>query len=225
MGGGERRTARAHKRPLNLARIWPVFRNTGQIPLGIDKATLNWLVDRDQPGRDLEQLCDLIAAGLLLPKALVTQVLKHRAPEAAHIRALYDASAASEVVCAITLAQRLPSQGAVVMMDISSSTVSHASVASPEDDGRPLVYPWPRQPILANHRLARLGRGPGSTRAVLVCSPMEEYGRTITSTRSRAVAASTPCSPPGTCGQKTQFHTDTTELVLASAGVLLRAAD
>ena len=109
-----------------------------------DDDTLDWLADRDQPGRDLEQLCDLIAARLLLPETLITQVLNRRAPEAAHIRALYEASAASEVVCAIALAQRLPCQGAVVIMDIGSSTVSYASVASPEDDGWPLAYPWPR---------------------------------------------------------------------------------
>ena len=124
-----------------------------------DDDALNWLADRDQPGRDLETLCDLIAARLLLPEALVTQVLNHRAPEAARIRALYDASAASEVVCAIALAQRLPCQGAVVIMDIGSRTVSHASVASPEDDGWPLAYPWPRQEIPVHHRLARLDVG------------------------------------------------------------------
>ena len=121
-----------------------------------DDDALNWLANRDHPGRDLEQLCDLIAARLLLPEALITEVLNRRAPEAAHIRALYEASAASEVVCAIALAQRLPCQGAVVMMDIGSSTISHASVASPEDDEWPLAYPWPRQEIPAYHRLARL---------------------------------------------------------------------
>jgi hypothetical protein len=86
-------------------------------------------------------------------------VLNHRPPEAAYIGALYDASAASEQVCAIALARRLPCQGAVVIMDIGSSTVSYASVSSPEDDGWPLAYPWPRQEIPAHHRLARLGAG------------------------------------------------------------------
>jgi hypothetical protein len=101
----------------------------------------------------------MIASGLLLPEALVTQVLNSRAPEAAHIRALYEASAASEVVCAIALAQRLPCQGAIFIMDIGSITVSHASIASPDEDGWPLAYPWPRQDIPAHHRLARLDVG------------------------------------------------------------------
>jgi len=121
-----------------------------------DDDALDWLANRDQPKGDLEQLCDLIAARLLLPDSLITEVLNRRAPEAAHIRALCEASAASEVVCAIALAQRLPCQGAVVITDIGSGTVSYASVASPEDDGWPLAYPWPRQEIPAHHRLARL---------------------------------------------------------------------
>src|SRR5260370_40861823 len=32
-----------------------------------DNDALDWLADRDQPGRDLAQLCDLIPATLLLP--------------------------------------------------------------------------------------------------------------------------------------------------------------
>jgi Zn-dependent peptidase ImmA (M78 family) len=124
-----------------------------------DEDALDWLADRDQPGRELERLCDMVASGLLLPEALVTQVLNGRGPEAAHIRALYAASTASEVVCAIALAKRLPCQGAVVIMDIGSITVSHASIASPDDDGWPLAYPWPRQDIPAHHRLARLDVG------------------------------------------------------------------
>ena len=124
-----------------------------------DDDALDWLANRDQPERDLERLCDLIAARLLLPDTLITQVLDRRHPEAAHIGALYEASAASELVCAIALAQRMPCQGAVVIMDTGSSTVSYASVISPEDDGWPLAYPWPRQEIPAHHRLARLEGG------------------------------------------------------------------
>lgn len=124
-----------------------------------DDDALDWLANRDHPERDLERLCDLIAARLLLPDTLITQILDRRPPEAVHIGALYEASAASEVVCAIALAQRLPCQGAVVIMDTGSSTVSYASVSSPEDDGWPLAYPWPKQDIPAHHRLTRLADG------------------------------------------------------------------
>lgn len=124
-----------------------------------DDDALDWLANRDHPERDLERLCDLIAARLLLPDTLITQILDRRPPEAVHIGALYEASAASEVVCAIALAQRLPCQGAVVIMDTGSSIVSYASVSSPEDDGWPLAYPWPKQDIPAHHRLTRLADG------------------------------------------------------------------
>ncbi len=175
-----------------------------------DDDALDWLADRDQPGRDLEQLCDLIAAGMLLPEALVTQVLDRCAPEAAHIRALYEASAASEVVCAIALAQRLPCQGAVVIMDIGSSTVSYASVASPEDDGWPLAYPWPKQEIPAHHRLARLDADQAVREKSWWATPWGErqnyYLDAVTgSRRVHAVLAVRDL------WQVTRFHTDTSE--------------
>ena len=175
-----------------------------------DDDALDWLADRDQPGRDLEQLCDLIAAGLLLPEALVIRVLNRRAPEAAHIRALYEASAASEVVCAIALAQRLPCQGAVVIMDIGSSTVSYASVASPEDDGWPLAYPWPKQEIPAHHRLARLDADQAVREKSWWATPWGErqnyYLDAIAgSRRVHAVLAVRDL------WQVTRFHTDTSE--------------
>jgi Zn-dependent peptidase ImmA (M78 family) len=175
-----------------------------------DDDALDWLADRDQPGRDLEQLCDLIAARLLLPDPLITEVLDRRAPEAAHIRALYEASAASEVVCAIALAQRLPCQGATIIMDIGSRTISHASVSSPEYDGWPLAYPWPRQEIPAHHQLARLHADETARERSWWATPWGErqnyYLDAITSGRRiHAVLAVQDL------WQVTQFHTDTSE--------------
>jgi Zn-dependent peptidase ImmA (M78 family) len=175
-----------------------------------DDDTLDWLADRDQPKRDLEQLCNLIAARLLLPDALVTQVLNRRAPEASHTRALYEASAASEVVCAIALAQRLPCQGAVVIMDIGTSTVSHASVASPDDDEWPLAYPWSRQEIPTHHRLARLDAGQAVREKSWWATPwgarQDYYLDAIAgSRRIHAVLAVQDL------WQVTRFHTDTPE--------------
>jgi Zn-dependent peptidase ImmA (M78 family) len=175
-----------------------------------DNDALDWLANRDQPERDLEQLCDLIATRLLLPDTLIAQTLNRRAPEAAHIRALYEASAASEVVCAIALAQRLPCQGAILIMDIGSSTVSHASVASPEDDGWPLAYPWPRQEIPAHHRLARLHADQTARERSWWATPwgarQDYYLDAITgSRRVHAVLAVRDL------WQVTRFHTDTSE--------------
>jgi Zn-dependent peptidase ImmA (M78 family) len=53
-----------------------------------DDDALDWLANRDHPERDLERLCDLIAARLLLPDTLIAQILDRRPPEAVHIGAL-----------------------------------------------------------------------------------------------------------------------------------------
>ncbi len=118
---------------------------------------LDWIADRTDPGRDLERLCDRIAADLLLPEALVREVLNGQAPGAAHVRALYEASSASEQVCAIALARRLTSQGAVLTMDIGDHTIGYASVTSTSDDEWPIAYPWPGQEITSHHPLLRMG--------------------------------------------------------------------
>lgn len=122
-----------------------------------DTDALDWIADTGKPGQELERLCDRIAAELLLPDLLVEQVLDGHPPAAAHLGSLYAASAASEAVCAIALAGRLRSQGAVLIMDIGTQAITYASIASPLDDGWPLAYPWPRQEIPAHHRLLRLG--------------------------------------------------------------------
>ncbi len=124
-----------------------------------DEDALDWIADCNDPGRELERLCDRVAAELLIPDAIVTHVLGSQPPAAAHLRALYDASAASEPVCAIALARRLPCQGGVVIMDVGTRTVVYASVASPDEDGWPLAYPWPHQEIPAHHQLPRLKSG------------------------------------------------------------------
>ena len=124
-----------------------------------DDDALDWIADRNDPGRELERLCDRIASELLMPGDLVTEILAGQPPAAAHLQALHAASAASEPVCAIALAQRLPCQGGVIIMDLGGRTVSYASVASPDDDGWPLAYPWPRQEIPDHHRLPRLQPG------------------------------------------------------------------
>ncbi len=123
-----------------------------------DTPALNWIADRPDPGRDLEQLCDHIASVLLMPEALVDDVLAGEPPRAAHLQALYEASSASEPVCAITLAKRLPTQGAVIIMDVGADTVSYANVAATADGKWPVAYPWPRQEVAAHHPLRRLGQ-------------------------------------------------------------------
>jgi Zn-dependent peptidase ImmA (M78 family) len=128
-----------------------------------DDAALDWLANQSDPDRNCEQLCDLIAARLLLPAQLVSSVLGDEAPRAGHIAALYAASQASEPVCAIALGRRVPCQGAVLVADIGGPTVTYASVRAPTEDGWPVAYPWPSRPIPTGHPLLRIIAGQSRT--------------------------------------------------------------
>lgn len=121
-----------------------------------DDDALDWLSDEPDPDRACESLCDQIAARLLLPAQLIAATLGDAPPCAAHLAALYQASEASEPVCAIALAARLPCQGAVLISDIGGTTVTYASVNAPEDGGWPIAYPWPRRAIPSAHLLTRI---------------------------------------------------------------------
>jgi hypothetical protein len=82
-----------------------------------DTDAIDWVADQNEPDSVLELLCDRIAQKLLLPDDLVDSVLGGKPVRAALIRELYDASTASEPVCAIALAARLPGHGAVLIMN------------------------------------------------------------------------------------------------------------
>ena len=124
-----------------------------------DDDAQDWLADQSDYARDLEALCDLIAARLLLPDEIIRRVLGGAPPQAKHVHELVKASSASEPVCAIALAGRLPCQGAVLIADIGGATVNYASVQAPDDHGWPLAYPWPGKDIPTAHALRRLGVG------------------------------------------------------------------
>src|SRR5262249_34130942 len=71
-----------------------------------------------------------------LPATSITQVLADQAPAPRHLRQLYAASHASEEVCAIALAARLPARGAVVLIQRLTATVTFAATSG-----------WPPLPI------------------------------------------------------------------------------
>lgn len=121
---------------------------------------LDWIANQPDPDRTLEAICDRVAARLLLPPDLVARVLGDKPPRAEHIAELFHASGvASEPVCAIAIASRLPCQGATVIVDIGGETVRYASVQAPEHEGWPEAAPWPGDAIPAGHALRRMTIG------------------------------------------------------------------
>lgn len=127
----------------------------------------HWLVDQGneiydllatqaESAKQLESVCDCIAQQLLLPAHLVESTVSTEPIQARHVTDLYASTSASLPACAIALARRLPGLGAVVVIDRMTQTVEYASVRPDDDNGWPLVYPWPRQEVPAGHPLRNL---------------------------------------------------------------------
>jgi hypothetical protein len=130
----------------------------GQVPEIFD-----WLFDQPEPKRFLETLCDRIAQRLLLSESTLGAVVGHGPIRARHVVDLYDSSQASMPACAIALAARLHSLGAVVLVDRDFETdklvVRYASVHPDPRHGWPKVYPWPGQHLPVAHPLGFLAEG------------------------------------------------------------------
>ena len=110
----------------------------------------SWLADQDDPGRLQEEICDLIAARLLLPDELVTDALAGARPSPEAVARLYDTSAVSRTACAIAIANRLSCDGFVLLAEPGSGVVFAGARAR---DTRP--YAWRGNPIPAAHPLGR----------------------------------------------------------------------
>jgi Zn-dependent peptidase ImmA (M78 family) len=113
--------------PRSRRQNFTLLHEYGHLLVDEDSAALDWLADRTDPAADLERLCDAIAAEILLPASTVTQILTGNAPTPANLTQLYAASQASEEVCAIALAARLPARGAVVLVNRRSASVAFAA--------------------------------------------------------------------------------------------------
>lgn len=109
---------------------------------------LTWLADQPDPPRILEQLCDQIAADLLITADVVEHVLGQRAADAGAVLELYDRTEASRSACAIAMARRLPCDGFVLLVEEGSTSVFFAARAR---DTRP--YGWREDTIPAAHPL------------------------------------------------------------------------
>ena len=131
----------------------------------------DWLWEQADPGKMLETVCDRIAQRLLLPDAVVSQIVGRGPIRARHVLELFDATKASHPVCAIALARRLPKLGAVIIIDKPLNSVEYASVRPDPDEGWPTVFPWPRQAVPPGHPLSRLPPGAEMTRRAFWQNP------------------------------------------------------
>jgi hypothetical protein len=120
----------------------------------------SWLGDQPEPLRQLEEVCDQIAAHLLISTDAMSNALNAAPPSAETITALYSTTVASRTACVIAVANRLPCEGFVCIVD-------------PEDPGRVFAgaraggtrpYAWKGDAIPDAHPLNRLPP-PAATRA------------------------------------------------------------
>ncbi|MHA6781879.1 ImmA/IrrE family metallo-endopeptidase [Pseudonocardia saturnea] len=119
-----------------------------------DEDALDWLGEQDDPDQKLEQLCNEIASRLLLPDAVIDAVVGGGPLVAAHLTRLADTTAASQEVCAIALARRLPGAGMVLLTDRGRHVVVRAAV-----HGDLRFRPRPGDVVPDAHPLRRLPAG------------------------------------------------------------------
>jgi len=131
-----------------------------------DEGLFDWIADQSDPPALLETVCDQIAQRLLLPEALVTEVVGHDMARAHHVQDLFDNSQASYQACAIAISRRIRGLGAVVLIDRFDGQVAHASIQPEPDDGWPVVYPWRGQTLLDTHALRQITPGRAFTRRI-----------------------------------------------------------
>jgi hypothetical protein len=113
-----------------------------------DDDCINWIADRPESAKELEQICDQIAASILVPSDKLDSILVCKPPSAPLWQALYDTSAASWSACAVALAQRLPCDGFIAVVNLDTSTVMFSARSRAT---RP--YAWAGDRIPAGHPL------------------------------------------------------------------------
>lgn len=122
----------------------------GHLLVEQDDVCLSWLADQQDPLRTREQLCDGIAARVLIPAGVVDKVLAGGPPNAGCLQRLHDATTASWPACVNALAERLPCDGFVAIIDTYDNTIYYASRAR---DTYP--YAWARDSLPSGHTLAQ----------------------------------------------------------------------
>lgn len=116
--------------------------------IATNEECLSWLADQPEPLRLLEQLCDQVAAELLLTCDDIDAARAGGAPNAGAWLALFNMTEASRSACAVAMARKLPCDGFVVLAEEGSDEVFFAARAR---DTRP--YAWRGDALPAAHPL------------------------------------------------------------------------
>lgn len=123
----------------------------------------DWVGDQPNPMAIIENLCDRIAQSLLLPEALINQVVGDEPLRAEHLLELHRQSNASRAASSVALVRRLPGAGAIAYASRDTGAIEHASIQPHPEHGWPTVFPWPGQSVPQGPFL-ELGAGQRVTR-------------------------------------------------------------
>src|SRR5262249_14388843 len=111
----------------------------------------DWITD--QPGESLlERVCDEVASRLLIPDEILNAL--GSPPTARNIAVMYDSTSASRSACAVRVAQRLPCDGFVAIVDAIDQAVYFAAR---HEDTRP--YAWQGDSVPDAHHLRYVDDG------------------------------------------------------------------
>ncbi len=156
-----------------------------------DDDAMIWLADQPDDRAATEQLCNEVAAFLLIPSSTIDRIIDESPVTAQHLQQLHRQTEASQTAIAVALARRLTTDGAVILVDRSTNTVAHAALV-----GELAVWPWQQQTVPDAHPLRRIKPGEHLRTRSWWATPWGErqtyyLDATATDKRAYAVLAST----------------------------------
>jgi hypothetical protein len=116
-----------------------------------DDAAIDWVYDQGNPEDALEDLCDRVAALLLVSDSVVDKALVEHGVTASAVVAIYDKTIASRHCCANRVIDHVQGKGFITIVDAERMTVWGTAK-------KPATSPvsYQQQPVPPNHPLHRL---------------------------------------------------------------------